>query len=110
LKGLLGALLLFGPGYVVTAGYYWRAFGNPSPGFARGIWGLSLLVQGAWLSLVHWYAQPNSFDVDWVFGLVVGLVYLWWLGSAAVSLIALVAEPGYTTAVLPADAVDRGAR
>lgn len=43
-------LLIFGPGYFVTAGYFVRAAALvPSVSRRRLIWGASSLVQGLWL-------------------------------------------------------------
>ncbi len=43
------AVLVFGPCYVVTAGYIIRAATTLSLGIRRATWVLSLLVQGTWL-------------------------------------------------------------
>jgi hypothetical protein len=47
---------MFAPGYLVTVGYFVRGFTRTPPGRARAIWGLSSLVQGAWLAAFAWSA------------------------------------------------------
>ena len=85
------AQVVFGPGYAVMVGYYWRALGRPSPAWCRAIWGWSLLVQGAWLSwvVVAMLAGPLGAGG---FGI---LVIVWWIFATGASLIALLMEPGY---------------
>ncbi len=90
----LSALLLFGPGYVVTAGYYHRAFGRPSRALTRVIWAASLLVQGSWLSFWLWHADASHF-ADWLSA----VVFVWWAGAAIASLLGVMADPGYPAAV-----------
>ncbi len=95
IAGSWRALLTLGPGYVITVGYYWRAFGRPSPNWCRAIWGLSLLVQGAWLGWVvlAMFSGPLG---GGPFGL---LMLVWWTAATLLSLIALLMEPGGPAAV-----------
>ncbi len=95
IAGSARALLIFGPGYVITVGYYWRAFGRPSPSWCRAIWGLSLLVQGAWLGWVV-FAMFSGPLGGGLFGLI---IIVWWFAATVVSLIALLLEPSRPTAV-----------
>ncbi|HEX3357181.1 MAG TPA: hypothetical protein VHS31_09435 [Tepidisphaeraceae bacterium] len=85
------AILWFGPGYLLTAAYYWRALGHPSLNWARAIWILSLLTQGTWLicflvSASHGHVQGDPFDI---------LILIWWTISTLISFIALFLEPSY---------------
>jgi hypothetical protein len=84
------AILWFGPGYILTAAYYWRALGRPSPNWARAIWILSLLIQGTWLiyfllAAFHGRVENDPFDK---------IIFAWWTISTLISLIALFLEPG----------------
>ena len=74
------SLLIFGPGYVVLAGYLWIAIGYPHSDVRRLVWGLSALVQGAWLVfgvLVLLHDRLNGFAI---------LIASWWFGSFVVSI------------------------
>ena len=75
------AYILFGPGYIVTAGYVLRTVATLSLPVRRLIWSASLLVQGGWL-LFHVVASVGSpsplnqlfrpmFVVAWLCGAVV---------------------------------------
>ncbi len=83
-----GGLVIFGPGYLLTIGYYWRAFGDPSPQWCRAIWGFSSLIQGAWFTLIAYMAftHPLGFISSIGFACFALLVTLWWLGAFAMSL------------------------
>jgi hypothetical protein len=89
LQGDWRAQVILGPGYLVTVGYYWRTFGHPSPRWCRAIWGLSLLVQGAWLGWIVF----AMFSVPLGAGLFGCFVIVWWAFAAAASLAALFMEP-----------------
>lgn len=88
----LRGVLILGSGYLVTAAYYWRAFGRPSPRWARAIWSYSCLVQGTWLAVVLVSSGPKNlrfFD---------GIALTWWTGAALLSLLALCIEPDQSRA------------
>src|SRR3954468_4788429 len=79
------ALMYLGPGYVVTAAYWWRLFSTPPVESRRFIWGLSALVQGAWcvwgvIALIHDGWRNVCFDLLtngwWVFALVASVYCL----------------------------------
>ncbi len=74
----------FGIGYVVVAGYIVRAVSVPSLGTRRGVWVVSLAVQGAWLcaGLTGGLAQAADKPIP----------LLWWGFATVASAIALVAE------------------
>jgi hypothetical protein len=83
------AFLVFGPGYLVTAGYVIRFRSILSLPFRRGIWAFSLLVQGAWLGwylwgALHGGARSSAFEF---------LCVIWWSFAVVASLFGLVAEP-----------------
>jgi hypothetical protein len=79
------ALLIFAPGYIVTAGYYWRGFGRPSRGWRRAIWCTSLLVHGTWLGCVLAASLAGPIGG----GLSGLIVVAWWSVATAVSIIAI---------------------
>ena len=83
------ALILFGPGYVVTVGYVVRCCLNPPLTWRRAIWDLSGLVQGIWLlcalsGMVQGGFRGFAFEY---------ISVAWWLFAFAVSAYAFVAEP-----------------
>jgi hypothetical protein len=87
------ALMLFGPGYVVTVGYIARACCTLSYGSRVGIWLLSALVQGAWLIWVlssiaegAWF-RGNAFALAFV-------MFGWWVLAFASSVFSLFTEHG----------------
>ena len=82
------ALALLGPGYLVTLGYYWRAIGHPSLRWRRIIWGVSGLVQGAWLLGIIGAAHFGSLG-GWSSS---ALFITWWSISFGASLAAFVLE------------------
>ena len=82
------ALMLFGPGYVVTVGYIVRCCSLPPLAWRRAIWGLSGLVQGAWLLWALSGVVQSGFR-----GFAFEFITLaWWLFAFAVSVYGLVAE------------------
>jgi hypothetical protein len=87
----LHSLLIFGPGYIVTIGYFIRWFSIPRLSIRRAIWLSSLLVQGAWLAiyLLLFALEPTAF------GLFFGL---WWIFAFGLSLFCLYSEPHVTSA------------
>jgi hypothetical protein len=83
------ALLYFGPGYVVTAGYIVRLCSTPPLGWRRAIWGLSALVQGAWLlwyltELLRGASGPRK-PFEWI-------ALAWWSFAFSTSVLGFVAE------------------
>ena len=85
------SLLIFGPGYIVTFGYFMRCFSTPRLSIRRAIWLFSLLVQGAWLACYLWcFAQGPAW-----FGFLFGV---WWLFAFTLSLVGLFSEPYVTSA------------
>ena len=94
--GSWAGVLIFGPGYVITVGYYWRAFGRPSPKWCRAIWGLSLLVQGSWFGcmVTALFSGPPRGDLS--SGDLWGIIMVaWWTGATIVSLVALLIDRGH---------------
>jgi hypothetical protein len=86
---LLRSLLLFGPGYVVTIGYLWRAIVNPDPAWRRVIWGASALVQGGWIiwSLIGSIQHGRILTFPFA-----NLSNAWWACSFVASLIGVLAD------------------
>lgn len=85
-------LLTIGPGYVVTLGYLILVFIPPPLPARLFIWGLSVLVQGAWLiwfgvAFMQKVAQGGSWNEP---PLVVG----WWLFATIGSIVGLLLEIG----------------
>jgi hypothetical protein len=87
-------LILFGPGYIVTAGYVARACLELSWGVRVGIWWLSALVQGAWLiwalcgiSQGAWF---RGFAFEWV-------TLVWWACAFVASMFGALSEPNLAT-------------
>ncbi len=89
-ENLLLKLFVFGPGYVVTLGYWIRVLASPPLLGIQLIWGASVLVQGGWLVChvvatlgreggVTRLAQPK-------------LVVAWWLFATVGSVVALMLE------------------
>ena len=83
-------LLTLGPGYVVTLGYLILVFIPPALPARLLIWGLSVLVQGAWLvwigvGLVQRLAQGGNWNEP---PLLVG----WWLFATVGSIVGLLLE------------------
>ena len=83
-------LLTLGPGYVVTLGYLILVFVPPALPARLLIWGLSVLVQGAWLvwygiDLVRHLAQGGSWNEPPLF---LG----WWLFATVGSIVGLLLE------------------
>lgn len=76
-------------GFVVTVGYFVRAITFPPLAVRRAIWGLSLIVHGAWLVWVGLPDLPRAGPNP---------VILWWALAAAASAIALASEPGNAAA------------
>jgi hypothetical protein len=82
------SLLLFGPGYLVLVGYIWRCIVTPPIPYRVIIWGVSALLQGAWLvwglmALWHDGARFTAFQ---------SLALCWWLGSFSISVYGLIAD------------------
>lgn len=78
------SILLFGPGYLVTMGYVYRALWTPSNLARRVIWGLSALVQGAWLywfitNVIEYGLRGTKFDF---------VALTWWTVTFAMSIYA----------------------
>ncbi len=83
-------------GYVVTVGYIVRAVSFPRLAVRRAIWGLSLIVYGAWLVWVGIPDLPRAGPNP---------VILWWALATAASAVALAFEPG-NAAAEPRNAAD----
>lgn len=84
------AILLFGPGYVVTLAYYIRVLTLPPLLGRQCIWWLSFLVQGGWLA---WHLIANLCSAGPLIRLTephrpVG----WWCFATAASVVALILE------------------
>ncbi|MBE7462176.1 MAG: hypothetical protein HS116_01670 [Planctomycetes bacterium] len=84
--GLL-AIIILTPAYLMTAGYFWRAWGNPSLEWRRTIWGFSFFIQGALAAL--WLFDSSVLFQNW-FG---QCAMVWWVISASISLGAAFLEP-----------------
>jgi hypothetical protein len=83
------------PGFVVTAGYWWRATRPPHWRWCRAIWGLSALVQGAWLVallflVVHGGSFPSLKDL-YDSSLIVPF---WWGASSLISIAGVILDRG----------------
>jgi hypothetical protein len=84
------AVVIFGPGYLVTLGYIVRSVCTPPLMARRLIWIASLLVQGAWLAWFAWAlvekiaagGAPNE----------PALPVAWWVFATAASAIGLFTE------------------
>jgi hypothetical protein len=88
---LLG-LLIFAPGYLITAGYLIRCLSKPSLAWRRVIWGASALIQGAWLIFLLWAtaARQGFFgNLDLVGELIFGG---WWAFAFTSSVYGLAVE------------------
>lgn len=86
------SIAVFGPGFIVTYGYYWRALAPPPMMFCRVIWGSSLLVQGSWLAFIAaeaWGELGNGPAPPGVY-----MVVFWWSSSTLLSLVGLCLDPG----------------
>ena len=79
----LAFALMFGPGYVVTLGYCWRALAPPDTPWRWIIWGGSALVQGAWLFLPIADAFKHGPSA------LVNPATAWWACAFAISIYAL---------------------
>jgi hypothetical protein len=86
-------LLLFGPGYLVTAGYLVRCLGRPSLTWRRSIWGASALIQGAWLaSLVGQTIARRGFFGN-LNATALSILGGWWLFGFSASVYGFLYEP-----------------
>lgn len=89
LRGDVGrAMWLFGPGYVVTVGYLWRALAPPPPEWRRLIWAGSILIQGAWLN----WSLPELWQrglPHYAFGYISNG---WWIASFAISILGVILD------------------
>jgi hypothetical protein len=88
------ALLLFVPGYLVTAGYLVRCIGRPSPTWGRAIWGASALVQGAWLAYHIGQTVAQRDLSEYLISSAFLIPGGWWIFSFAASVYGLLVEPG----------------
>ncbi|HEY1378253.1 MAG TPA: hypothetical protein VGF55_15745 [Gemmataceae bacterium] len=81
------ALVVFGPGYLVTLGYVVRAVSTPSLSTRRFIWIASIIVQGGWLGFALWGIaekvaagrmpnEPVLFEAWWALALVLSMAAL----------------------------------
>jgi hypothetical protein len=66
-------LLIFGPGYLVTAGYFGRAIAPPSVPARRLLWGVSSLIQGLWLC----FDIGMLVDIGGIHGSA-WIFFIWW--------------------------------
>jgi hypothetical protein len=80
--------LIFGPGYLVTAGYLVLCLRVQPPGWRRAIWGASALVQGAWLVFFigREFSQGGLLGIGALFASPIGAS---WTFSFAASIYAL---------------------
>jgi hypothetical protein len=86
------AVVVFGPGYLVTLGYIVRSASTPPTGVRLLIWVSSLLVQGAWLLFLTWgviekIAAGGSATHD-----IGNIMTAWWIFATAASAVGLVAD------------------
>lgn len=82
------SLLILGPGYAVTLGYWWRVWFPTRTSLRRTIWAASTLVQGAWLAGVSWmYFADGRLSVEFLNAFTV-----WWIVAFAVSVYGLIAD------------------
>jgi len=86
-------LLIFVPGYLITAGYLTRCLSKPSLAWRRVIWGASALIQGAWLIFLLWETVAGQ----GFFGNLNLVAFLtfggWWAFAFACSVYGLAVEP-----------------
>jgi hypothetical protein len=86
------AVIVFGPGYLVTLGYIVRSVSTPPAGFRVLIWVSSLLVQGAWLLFMIW----NVFETIAAGGSAMhdieNIMTAWWVFATAASVVGLLAD------------------
>jgi hypothetical protein len=85
-------LLVFGPGYLVTIGYFVLCLRVPSPGWQRAIWGTSALVQGAWMVFFFGavFSRHGLLGILWFGGVFPTPIFgAWWTFSFAASIYAL---------------------
>lgn len=83
------SLLILGPGYAVTLGYWWRVWFPTRTSFRRTIWAASTLVQGAWLAGVSAmiFADGRGSLIEFV-----NPFTAWWIFAFATSVYGLVAD------------------
>jgi len=85
------AIVIFGPGYVVTVGYLVRICWRLPMGARLGIWWLSAHVQGAWLI----WALMGIAEGGWFRGgTFEWITLLWWLFATVASVLAALTERG----------------
>src|SRR6516162_6098589 len=73
-------LLIFLPGLIVTAGYVLRCFYTPSLYWRRLIWGISAVIQGAWMVPA---VSIAIFTAPWV---IMHPCLLWWIAAFIISI------------------------
>jgi hypothetical protein len=79
-----GALLwIFGPGYLVLAGYLWIGIGYPNSIIRRTIWALSALVQGLWLAI----AAIDVFNRGGIHNSAQLIPISWWFLTFTISIL-----------------------
>lgn len=85
---LLG-FVVFAPGYLVTLGYFVRATQSVARPLRRGIWSLSILVQGTWSLVAVWGILQSGWDF------APGPVFIvsWWWLTTGLSAVCLMLEP-----------------
>ena len=86
------ALIIFGPGYIVTAGYWWRGLTDPPLGWTRTIWITSFILQACWLTCLFWIGPGSSWRDVLGFGCCPAT--WWWLTTTVASAIACVLDRG----------------
>ncbi len=84
------AVLVFGPGYLVTVGYIARSVCTPPFVFRRLIWIASFLVQGAWLAyigseIVEELCSGRTFNEPLI-------PLLWWAFATIASVVGLLTD------------------
>ncbi len=74
------AVIVFVPGYLVTAGYVIRALSKPPLDVCFLIWLASILVQGAWLG---WFIGQGG--LSQLRAPIDGLMAGWWMAACTLS-------------------------
>ena len=73
---VLAFATIAGPGYLVTAGCFWRSAVCGHSPWRIAVWISSILVQGAWLLTSICIAEPNPATLWWIFAFAASMTGL----------------------------------